>query len=77
MNTKKVSNHILLTSERYITTNNNIAPEERTFFKTLRVKLADVGNYREATDEELSQWEELKRKQAEEQEMMGYENSNA
>lgn len=66
MKIKKVSNHILLTSEGYITTNNNISIEERPFFKTLRVRLSDVDNYRDALESEIAEWKEYKQRQEEE-----------
>jgi hypothetical protein len=64
-------------SKKYLTQIADLAIEERSFFKTA-VGASISEHYREATDEELAQWEELKKKQEEEhQAMMGHESSNA
>lgn len=63
-------------SKKYLTQKADLPIEERSFFKTA-VGAAISEYYREATEEELAQWEELKRKQEEEnQAMTGYEESN-
>lgn len=47
---------------------NDIPIEERTFFKAGLV--ANLEDWREATAEEVTEWEEYQRKQQEEMEMM-------
>ena len=60
----------------YYTQNADVAVEDRIFVKEVAGVRATKEHFREATDEELSQWEDLKKKQAEE--MMSYgEDSNA
>jgi hypothetical protein len=52
--------------------------EERVFAKEVAGVMATKEYFRLATQDEIAQWEEFKRKQEEEhQAMMGYENSNA
>lgn len=52
-------------SKKYLTQKADLPIEDRSFFKIgIGASISDY--YREATDEELAQWEELKKKQAEE-----------
>jgi hypothetical protein len=37
--------------------------EERSFFKTIRVSKDSIDSYREATNAEVAEWEEYKRRQ--------------
>ena len=56
----------------------DIPIEERTFAKEVAGVRATKEYFRLATQDEIAQWEELKRKKEEEQAMMScYESSNA
>ena len=65
MKTTKVSNHWLLEADGFLTENEEKTIEERSFFKTIRVTEESLEAYREATDAEVAEWEEYKRKQEE------------
>lgn len=65
MRTTRISNHWLLESDGFLTQNDERAIEERSFFKTIRVSEESIDSFREATDEEVAEWEEYKRKQEE------------
>jgi hypothetical protein len=66
MKVTRISNHWLLEADGFLTQNEDKAIEERTFFKTIRVNDGSKDAYREATDAEVAEWEEYKRKQEEE-----------
>lgn len=67
-----------LTEGYYTQVATDIAIEERVFAKEVAGVRATKEYFRLATQDEIAQWEELKRKQEEErQAMMGYEVSNA
>ena len=65
MKATKVSNHWLLEADGFLTENEEKTLEERSFFKTIRVAGNHVDSYREATDAEVAEWEEYKKKQEE------------
>ena len=65
MKATKVSNHWLLEADGFLTENEDKPIEERSFFKTIRVNEESLNAYREATDEEVAEWEDLKKKQEE------------
>lgn len=65
MKATKVSNHWLLEADGFLTETEERTIEERSFFKTIRVAEEYVYSYREATTEEIAEWEEWKRKQEE------------
>lgn len=62
-----------INSKKYLTQKAELPIEERSFFKTA-VGASISEHYREATDEELAQWGELKKKQAEEQKQLASTN---
>lgn len=65
MKATKVSNHWLLEADGFLTETEERTIEGRSFFKTIRVAEEYVDSYREATTEEIAEWEEYKRKQEE------------
>ena len=65
MKATKVSNHWLLEADGFLTENEGRTIEERSFFKTIRVTEESLDAYREATEQEVAEWEEYKRKQEE------------
>jgi hypothetical protein len=71
-------NNLKRLDKGYYTQTAEVAIEERIFVKEVAGMKATKEYFREATEEELAQWEELKKKQEEEhQAMMGHESSNA
>lgn len=66
MKATRISNHWLLEADGYLTQSDDVAIEERVFLKTIRVNDGSIALYREATDAEVAEWEEYKRKQEEE-----------
>lgn len=65
MKATKISNHWLLEADGFLTENEERTIEERSFFKTIRVTEENLEAFREATDAEVAEWEEYKRKQEE------------
>ena len=65
MKSTKISNHWLLEADGFLTENEEKAIEERSFFKTIRVTEESLEAFREATDAEVAEWEDYKRKQEE------------
>lgn len=65
MKTTKISNYWLLESDNYLTENKEKPIEKRLFFKTIRVKEENISSIREASEEEIAEWEEYKKKQEE------------
>ena len=63
MKATKISNHWLLEGDGFLTENEDKPIEERSFFKTIRVNNESINAYREATDAEVAEWEEYKRRQ--------------
>ena len=60
MKSTKISNHWLLEADGFLTENEEKPIEERSFFKTIRVNEESLSAFREATKQEVAEWEELK-----------------
>lgn len=60
MKATKVSNHWLLEADGFLTENEEKSIEERSFFKTIRVTEESLEAFREATEQEVAEWEALK-----------------